>query len=30
VVGDSVYTISARGIMKSSLDTLDEQAWLDL
>lgn len=30
VIGDAVYTISARGIMKSSLDTLDEQAWLDL
>jgi len=25
-----VYTISPKGIMKSSLDTLDEQAWLDL
>lgn len=30
VVDDSVYTISAKGIMKSSLDGLDEQAWLDL
>jgi hypothetical protein len=29
VVGESVYTISTQGIMKSSLDGLDEQAWLD-
>lgn len=29
VVGDSVYTVSSKGIMKSSLDTLDEEAWLD-
>jgi uncharacterized secreted protein with C-terminal beta-propeller domain len=29
VVGDSVYTISPRGIMKSSLTDLEEQAWLD-
>lgn len=25
----SLYTISPKGIMKSSLDSLDEQAWLD-
>lgn len=30
VIGESVYTISHRGIMKSSLDDLDQQAWLDL
>lgn len=29
VVGDSIYTISAKGIMKSSLDDLGEQAWLE-
>ncbi|HEU4319813.1 MAG TPA: beta-propeller domain-containing protein [Acidimicrobiia bacterium] len=29
VVGDSVYTISPKGIMKSALETLDEEAWLD-
>lgn len=29
VVGDSLYTISPKGVMKSALDTLDEQAWLD-
>ena len=29
-IDGSVYTISPKGIMKSSLDTLDEQAWLDL
>ena len=28
VVGDSVYTISAKGIMKSELDGLDEVDWL--
>ena len=28
-VDDSVYSISSKGIMKSTLDTLDEQAWLD-
>jgi uncharacterized secreted protein with C-terminal beta-propeller domain len=28
-IDDSVYTISSKGIMKSTLDTLDEQAWLD-
>lgn len=30
VIGDSVYTISEKGIMKSSLDALDTEAWLDL
>jgi hypothetical protein len=29
VIGDSVYTLSSKGIMKSSLDTLSEEAWLD-
>jgi hypothetical protein len=29
VVADSVYTISSKGMMKSSLDTLDTEAWLD-
>jgi uncharacterized secreted protein with C-terminal beta-propeller domain len=29
VVDGSVYTISPKGIMKSSLDSLHEQAWLD-
>ncbi|MGH3650770.1 MAG: beta-propeller domain-containing protein [Acidimicrobiia bacterium] len=29
VIGDSVYTISSKGMMKSSLDTLDTEAWLD-
>lgn len=29
VIGDSVYTISSKGIMKSSLDDLAEEAWLD-
>ncbi|MGD2100773.1 MAG: beta-propeller domain-containing protein [Acidimicrobiia bacterium] len=28
VVGDSVYTVSLKGIMKSSLDDLSEEAWL--
>jgi len=28
VVGDNVYTISAKGIMKSELDGLDELEWL--
>ncbi|HSM43900.1 MAG TPA: beta-propeller domain-containing protein, partial [Acidimicrobiia bacterium] len=28
-VDGSVYTISSKGIMKSALDTLDEQAWLE-
>jgi hypothetical protein len=28
VIGDSVYTVSSKGIMKSSLDTLTEEAWL--
>jgi uncharacterized secreted protein with C-terminal beta-propeller domain len=29
VIGDSVYTISAKGIMKSDLDSLSEEAWMD-
>ena len=29
VIGDSIYTISSKGIMKSSLDSLAEQAWLE-
>lgn len=29
VIGDSVYTISAKGILKSSLDSLSEEAWMD-
>jgi uncharacterized secreted protein with C-terminal beta-propeller domain len=29
VVGDSVYTVSSKGIMKNSLDTLEKEAWLD-
>ena len=29
VIGDSLYTISPKGILQSSLDTLDERAWLD-
>ena len=29
VIGDALYTISPKGILQSSLDTLDEQAWLD-
>ncbi len=29
VIGDSVYTISAKGIMKSDLADLGEVAWLD-
>ena len=28
VIGDSVYTVSAKGIMKSDLDSLREVAWL--
>ena len=28
VIGDSVYTVSAKGIMKSELVSLQEQAWL--
>jgi uncharacterized secreted protein with C-terminal beta-propeller domain len=28
VIGDSVYTVSSKGIMRSSLDTLTEEAWL--
>jgi Beta propeller domain len=28
-IGDSLYTISPKGILQSSIDTLDEQAWLD-
>ncbi|HEY6634978.1 MAG TPA: beta-propeller domain-containing protein, partial [Acidimicrobiia bacterium] len=29
VVGDSVYTISAKGLMKSGLDDLGEEAWIE-
>jgi hypothetical protein len=29
VVGHSVYTVSSKGMMKSDLDTLDQEAWLD-
>lgn len=29
VIGDSVYTVSAKGIMKSDIDVLQETAWLD-
>ncbi|MGB8360755.1 MAG: beta-propeller domain-containing protein [Acidimicrobiia bacterium] len=29
VVGDSVYTVSSKGLMKNDLDTLDEEGWLD-
>lgn len=29
VIGDSVYTVSAKGIMKSDLDALQQTAWLD-
>lgn len=29
VIGDNLYTISARGVMKSSIATLDEVGWLD-
>ncbi|MFV1960822.1 MAG: beta-propeller domain-containing protein [Acidimicrobiia bacterium] len=28
VIGDSVYTVSAKGIMRSDLDSLREEAWL--
>lgn len=28
-IGDSLYTISQEGVMKSSLENLDEEAWLD-
>ncbi|MGD2061463.1 MAG: beta-propeller domain-containing protein, partial [Acidimicrobiia bacterium] len=28
VIDDSLYTVSAKGILRSDLDTLDEQAWL--
>jgi uncharacterized secreted protein with C-terminal beta-propeller domain len=27
-IGDSLYTVSPKGILKSALDTLDEEAWL--
>lgn len=30
VVGDSLYTLSYKGLLKSDLETLDEQAFLDL
>lgn len=29
VVGDSVYTMSSKGLMKSGLDDLGEEAWLE-
>jgi hypothetical protein len=29
VVGDSLYTVSAKGVMKSDLESLDTEAWLD-
>ena len=29
VIGGSLYTISQKGLMKSSLDGLDQEAWLD-
>jgi uncharacterized secreted protein with C-terminal beta-propeller domain len=29
VIGDDVYTVSAKGIMKSDLGTLDEETWLE-
>jgi hypothetical protein len=29
VIGDSVYTISAKGILKSDIEALQETAWLD-
>lgn len=29
VIDDSVYTISPKGLMKSTLDTLDTEAWLE-
>ena len=29
VIGDSVYTVSAKGIMRSDIDSLAEEAWLD-
>ncbi len=29
VIGDSVYTISGKGIMKSDLDDLTEESWLE-
>jgi len=28
VIGDSVYTVSSKGIMKSELDSLEESAWM--
>lgn len=28
-IGDSLYTISAEGILRSNLETLDEEAWTD-
>jgi hypothetical protein len=29
VIGDSVYTISGKGIMKSDFDDLTEEAWFE-
>ncbi|MGH8951305.1 MAG: beta-propeller domain-containing protein [Acidimicrobiia bacterium] len=29
VIGDRVYTVSAKGIMSSALDTLQEESWLE-
>jgi len=29
VIDDSVYTVSAKGVMKSALDDLETEAWLD-
>lgn len=28
-IGDALYTVSAKGVMKSDLDSLDELGWLD-
>jgi hypothetical protein len=30
VIGDSLYTISYKGLLKSDLETLEDQAFLDL
>lgn len=30
VIGDSVYTVSSKGIMKSSLEDMSQEAWLGL
>jgi hypothetical protein len=29
VIGDDLYTVSAKGIMTSDLGTLEETAWLE-